>query len=121
MNFQCAQCHDHPLVDQYKQEHYYGLFAFLSRSFVFTDKAKKSSVFAEKAEGEVSYQSVFDPKLTKNTGPRLPGGPPLKEPKLAKGKEYRVPPSKGVAPVPTFSRRARLPELLTSADNAQFR
>jgi hypothetical protein len=121
MNFQCAQCHDHPIVHQYRQAHYYGVYAFLSRSFVVADKGKKGSVFAEKAEGEVSYQSVFDPKLTKSTGPRLPGGPLLKEPKFAKGKEYRVPPSKGVAPVPAFSRRAHLGELLTAADNAQFR
>jgi hypothetical protein len=121
MNLQCAQCHDHPIVHQYRQAHYYGVYAFLSRSFVAADKAKKGSVFAEKAEGEVSYQSVFDPKLTKSTGPRLPGGPLLKEPKFDKGKEYRVPPGKGVAPVPAFSRRGRLGELLTAADNAQFR
>src|SRR5207237_3420718 len=71
MNLQCAQCHDHPLVTHYLQSHYYGLYAFLSRSFVFNDKAKKVAVFAEKAEGEVTYQSVFDPtKLTKATGPR---------------------------------------------------
>src|SRR5262249_9965318 len=31
-NYQCAQCHDHPRIDAYKQEHYYGLFAFLSRT-----------------------------------------------------------------------------------------
>jgi hypothetical protein len=121
MNFQCAQCHDHPLVHQYRQAHYYGVFAFLSRSSIVADTKKKVTVFAEKAEGEVSYQSVFDPKLTKNTGPRLPDGSPLKEPKFDKAKAYRVPPAKGVAPVPAFSRRARLGELLTAADNAQFR
>jgi hypothetical protein len=123
-NLQCAQCHDHPLVKQYKQEHYYSLFAFLNRSFLFVPKGKKpggGAVFAEKAEGEVSYQSVFDPKLTRTTGPRLPGGPPLKEPTFPKGKEYVIAPAKGVAPVPAFSRRARLAELLTAPDNAQFR
>src|SRR5262249_50189400 len=56
-----------------------------------------------------------------STGPRLPGGPLLKEPKFAKGKEYVVAPAKGVAPVPAFSRRARLAELITAPDNAQFR
>src|SRR5262249_24382962 len=27
-DLRCAQCHDHPLVDDYKQEHFYGLLAF---------------------------------------------------------------------------------------------
>ena len=124
MNLQCAQCHDHPVVHQYRQAHYYGVFAFLNRSYVLAPRGKKGTmpaVFAEKAEGDVSYQSVFDTKLTKKTGPRLPGGSLLKEPTFAKGKEYRVPPSKGTAGVPAFSRRAHLPELLTAADNLQFR
>jgi hypothetical protein len=120
-NLQCAQCHDHPLVNQYKQDHYYGIYAFLNRSFLFTDKAKKVSVFAEKAEGEVSYQSVFDTKLTKNTGPRLPDGPLLKEPRFDKGMEYVVAPAKDVRPVPKFSRRAQLAGAIAAADNVQFR
>jgi hypothetical protein len=123
MNFQCNQCHDHPLVHQYRQDHYYGVYAFLNRSFVFVPKGKGAGtpVFAEKAEGEVSYQSVFDTKLTKQTGPRLPGGPLLTEPKFDKGKGYVATAAKGGPPVPAFSRRARLPELLTAADNVQFR
>ena len=28
VNWQCAQCHDHPRVEDYKQDMYYGLFAF---------------------------------------------------------------------------------------------
>src|ERR1051325_2330729 len=72
MNLQCAQCHDHPLVDAYKQDHYYGILAFLNRSYVFTDRAAKISFYAEKAEGDVTFQSVFVPKVTKNTPPRLP-------------------------------------------------
>src|SRR5262249_32750563 len=108
-NFQCCQCHDHPLVDHYKQDHYYGLFAFLNRSYLFTDKAKRLSVMAEKADGEVSFQSVFDPaKVTKTTGPRVPGGMLIKETTFEKGKEYQVAPSNTVAGVPKFSRRAQL-------------
>src|SRR5204863_2742597 len=100
---------------------YYGINAFLNRSFVFVDKAKKVSVFAEKAEGEVSYQSVFDTKLTKSTGPRLPDGRMVKEPKFDKGQEYVVAPAKDVRPVPKFSRRAQLAGAIASADNAQFK
>jgi hypothetical protein len=115
MNLQCAQCHDHPLVEAYKQDHYYGIYAFLSRSFVFADKAKKMSVLAEKADGDVSFQSVFVPKVTKKTGPRLPDGPVLTEPKMEKGKEYVIAPVKEVRPVPRYSRRARLANEITSS------
>lgn len=122
-NYHCAQCHDHPLVDDYKQEHYYGIYAFLSRSYLFTDKAKKQpAVLAEKADGDVTFQSVFDPaKTTKSTGPRLLDGKPVAEPKIEKGKEYQVAPAADVRPVPTFSRRALLAPTIASRDNAQFR
>lgn len=121
MNLHCAQCHDHPLVEDYKQDFYYGVFAFVSRSYLFTDKAKKMSVLAEKGEGEVTFQSVFKPKLTKTTGPRLPGLPPIKEPMIEKGKEYVVAPAKEVRPVPRFSRRGELAKAITSPDNVRFR
>jgi hypothetical protein len=121
MNLQCAQCHDHPLVDAYKQDHYYGLFAFFSRSYLFNDKAKKFTVYAEKADGKVSFASVFVPKVTKETAPRLPGLPPLTEPMIEKGKEYTVAPTKDQPGRPAFSRRTKLPELLASANNLQFK
>jgi uncharacterized protein DUF1549/uncharacterized protein DUF1553 len=122
INLQCAQCHDHPLVAHYKQEQYYGIFAFLSRSYLFTDKAKNLTVLAEKGEGEVTYQSVFDPKKeTKKSLPVVPGGTAIKEPALEKGKEYKVVPAKGVRPVPTFSRRAQLAGQIASAENGRFR
>lgn len=33
VNISCAQCHDHPLAKDWKQDHFYGLKSFLSRSF----------------------------------------------------------------------------------------
>ena len=120
MNLQCAQCHDHPLVDAYKQDHYYGVLAFLTRSYVFADKASKTSVFAEKADGDVTFQSVFVPKVTKNTLPRLPDGPEVKEPKFDKGQEYIATVAKGERGTPKFSRRAQLAEQITGKDNPRF-
>jgi hypothetical protein len=120
-DMQCAQCHDHPLIDGYKQDHYYGLFAFFSRSTVFTDAKAKLSMLAEKGEGDVSFKSVFDPKKeTKNTGPHLIDGPILDEPKLAKGQEYFIAPAKDVRPVPKFSRRALLASVATDGSSPDF-
>lgn len=121
-NLQCCQCHDHPRIDDYKQAHYYGIFAFLNRSSLVVDKKLNMAVLSEKADGEVTFQSVFDPaKVTKNTGPRLPEGPPLKEPAVEKGKEYVVAPAIGGRSVPRFSRRALLGPTLARADNEQFK
>ena len=120
MNLHCAQCHDHPLVDAYKQVHYYGVLAFLNRSYLYADKATKLSVFAEKADGDVTFQSVFVPKVTKNTGPRLPEGKEVKEPKFDKGQEYVKPAGKGERGIPKFSRRALLAEQIVGKDNPRF-
>jgi hypothetical protein len=120
MNLHCAQCHDHPLVDAYKQDHYYGVLAFLNRSYIFTDKTTKVSIYAEKAEGDVTFQSVFVAKVTKNTGPRIPDGKEMPEPKFDKGQEYVKPVGKGERGIPKFSRRALLAEQIVGKDNPRF-
>ncbi len=120
MNMQCAQCHDHPQVDDYKQAGYHGLYAFFNRTSVFTEK-NNLVVLAEKADGDVTFQSVFDrTKTIKHTGPCVPGCKPLAEPKLEKGKEYKVAPAKGVRPVPSYSRRAQLAGALATASDSAF-
>jgi hypothetical protein len=120
MNLHCCQCHDHPLVDAYKQDHYYGVQAFLNRGYLYADKAKKMSVYAEKADGDVTFQSVFVPKVTKNTGPRIPDGMEIKEPKFDKGQEYLKPVGKGERGIPKFSRRALLAEQIVGKENPRF-
>jgi len=121
-NLQCCQCHDHPRIDDYKQAHYYGLFAFLSRSSIVVDPKLKQAALSEKADGEVTFQSVFDPaKVTKNTGPRLPEAALLKEPAIEKGKAYLVAPAPGIRAVPRFGRRALLGPALARADNEAFK
>lgn len=121
----CAQCHDHPDVDEWKQDHYYGISAFLIRSFVFTDKKKKQTVFAEKAEGEVKFESVFEvrDKTSKGAETTLPvvfNGPKVSEPAFKKGEEYQVKPAKDVRPIPKYSRRAQLGVAITSPQNRRF-
>ncbi len=121
-NLQCAQCHDHPRVEEYRQEHYYGLFAFVSRAQLVRARGATTAFLAEKADGEVTFQSVFDPaKTTKTTGPRIPNGPALKEMPVEKGKEYLVAPAPGVRSVPRHSRLALLGPELTKPEHAAFK
>lgn len=118
MDLQCAQCHDHPLISSYYQSDYYGIYAFLNRGVLFTDKDKKV-FYAEKAEGDVTFTSVFTSETDK-TFPRLPTSFEIDEPFFPKGEEYDVAPADKVRPVPKFSRREKLAELATSGSNRQF-
>jgi hypothetical protein len=54
----CAQCHNHPTVDDFTQADYFGLFTFLQDSL---------------DQGKTEFESVFLPGK-QTTGPRLPGG-----------------------------------------------
>ena len=120
-NIQCAQCHDHPNVDDFKQEEFYSLQAFYNRAFLFPNADAPAAVIAEKAEGEVSFVSVFDPKkVAKTSPPKMLGRKPIVDPKLEKGKEYKVAPAKDVKPVPAYSRFAGLGAELACAENRAF-
>ena len=120
-DLQCAQCHDHPLIDDYKQAHYYGIFAFLNRTTLFEGGAN-GAVLAEKAEGDVTFTSVFKKKVTHKTGPRIIDGPAVDEPILPRGAEYLVAPDKDkkVRTIPRHSRRAVLPARLTAESVSDF-
>ena len=117
-DMQCAQCHNHPLVDTYYQADYYGLFAFLNRSQLFVNAAK-TNYFAEKSVGNVSFKSVFTEEAGE-TGPHLPGNKPVVEPYLKKLEEYQVNPNGDRVSVPTYSRRQQLAELATNGNNSAF-
>ncbi len=49
VDISCAKCHDHPLVADWTQNHYYGMVAFFNRTTGGNGKV------GEKAEGEVTF------------------------------------------------------------------
>lgn len=118
VDMQCAQCHDHPSIDDYLQADYYGLYAFLNRSYLYG--TEKEGVVAERAEGEASFVSVFEGGDPQEMLPHLPGEQILNEPKMAQDQRYHVKPAEGVRPIPKFSRRALLAEELTSGKYTAF-
>ncbi|RMG36257.1 MAG: DUF1553 domain-containing protein, partial [Planctomycetota bacterium] len=119
MDLQCCQCHDHPLVDAYRQADYYGIYAFVQRTFLFTD-AKKNVFLAERAEGDTGFTSAFTGEQNQ-TRPRLPGELALIEPVLLADEAYAVFADKNVRPVPRYSRRGKLAELVRQGTNPMFR
>lgn len=121
-DIQCAQCHDHPLIDDYLQSDYQGLLAFVSPGFAFVKKEgdKQITMHAERAGSELSFESVFLKGESHRTGPRLPDGITIDEPFFLPGEEYTVAQADNVKPVPKFSRRAKLAELATNGTNRAF-
>ena len=122
MDLSCAQCHDHPRVADYLQRDYHGLFAFFNRTYLFTRDSDKKAFLAEKAEGDVTFSSVFT-KESGATRPRLPGGPQLTEPAFPRFTEYAVAPDakdKNLRPVPKHSRRVELAKAATQSNNRAF-
>jgi hypothetical protein len=118
-DLQCAQCHDSPLVNDFTQPEYYGLQAFVVRTVMFNDAEAKKQFLGEKADGDVAFTSVF----TKETGfsaPRLPAGAFAEDPLLPIGEEYNVKPTDKTRPVPKYSRRLKLAEIITTTNNPQF-
>jgi hypothetical protein len=113
-DMQCAQCHDHPLMGDYKQAHYYGIFAFYSRTTLV------GNALGESAEGDVSFASVFKKGVTHQTGPRVLDGPEASEPAYPKGQEYWAFPSDGARAIPKHSRRALLAERLANPEVPEF-
>ncbi len=53
VNVACAKCHDHPLVDQWQQDHFYGMQAFFSRTFM-----TRRNVITERPFGEVKFKTT---------------------------------------------------------------
>ncbi|MEO2016989.1 MAG: DUF1553 domain-containing protein, partial [Fuerstiella sp.] len=118
-DLQCAQCHDHPNIEDYLQRHYHGLAAFLNRTYLFTDPKSKQTSIGEKAEGAVKFTSVFTSE-SDQTPPRLLDLPPIEDPP-AVDEPYTVKPDKKVRSVPVYSRRLQLAVAMTDPANVAFR
>jgi len=120
-DMQCAQCHDHPLVNNYLQSDYHGLLAFVSPTYPLVHKEgdKQTTMQAERAGSDLAFESVFV-KVPRRTGPRMPDDVAIEEPFFLPGEEYQVAPADNVKSVPKFSRRAKLAELATNGSNDAF-
>jgi len=120
VDLQCAQCHDHLFIDDYKQVDFQGLHTFLSHTTIRTDL--KFPAIAEKlVDKKTEFMSVFV-KEARATGPRLPFGVEVEVPAFTKGEEFAVAPDRktNFPGKPKFSPLAILSEQLPTANNPQF-
>ena len=113
-DLQCAECHDHLFISDYKQVDFQGLFTVYKNTFVRRDV--KFPAIGEKAMTEpLEFVSVFDPTKQK-TGPRVPLGRDFKIPE-------GITPSKNpkdALPRPEFSAVSLIARELTQTGNRQF-
>lgn len=121
-DLQCAQCHDHPLIDDYHQLDYQSLLACLNPGVLVTIKEGDKSVayYGEQAGQEFQYESVFIKGTKHLARPRLVLGPAIADPVFPVGEEYTVRPADNVRPVPKFSLRQQLANLATDGTYRPF-
>jgi hypothetical protein len=63
VNVSCARCHDHPLVSDWKQDHYYGMASFFNRTAGKGGKKGQGSI-TESAAGEVMFVTTAGQRRT---------------------------------------------------------
>jgi hypothetical protein len=123
VNISCAKCHDHPLVSDWKQDHFYGMRSFFSRTF------ENGGFVAERDYGVDQFRTTSGEEKTARlmflTGAVI-DEPQSQEPSDAEKKEEKkrleeLKKQKQPPPAPKFSRRAQLVEVaLKSGENDYF-
>ncbi len=119
----CAQCHDHPLVSDWKQEHYFGFKSFFDRTYQTASKN-----LAEKLSGEVKFKTTDGTE--KNASFMFLTGAKVEEPQREVSKEQRKKEEEQIKkaikdkdaepPLPEFSPRAELVKLALDEKNSRF-
>jgi len=92
MDLQCAQCHNHLFIDNYKQQDFQGLFIVYQNTAIRGD-VKFPAISEKPLTKKIEFVSVFD-KIPLSTGPKVPGMAEMKLPEFKPGDEYAVPPNK---------------------------
>lgn len=120
IDVQCAECHDHLFIDDYKQADFHGLLAFVGQTYRRTD-VQFPAIAERLLTGKLDFMSVFE-KVPMQTAPRLPGGPEFEIVTFPKGEEFVLGPDGKPTkpPVPKFRPLSLLAENLPRAENRLF-
>ncbi len=122
VNVSCAQCHDHPHVNDWKQDHFYGMKTFFSRTF------DNGGFVAEREFGTLKFKPNKGPE--KQAKPIFLSGkeidlPNFREPngdeqKKEKERLDKAKTAKTPAAPPAVSARARLVEIALQQGDSDF-
>lgn len=124
VNVACAKCHDHPLVDDWKQAHYYGLASFFKRTF-----RTKKGFLGERFDGNLKYETTEGEEFEADF--MFLTGKSIDEPKLDRDDEELKQLRESIKqaernddaeapPRPEFRPRAKLVELALSDNEQRF-
>jgi hypothetical protein len=122
VNISCAQCHDHLLVPDWTQDHFYGMKSFFSRTF------ENGGFVAEREYGRVGFETTDGEKrqaeLMFLTGERL-DEPEYREPSDEEKNEEKarleqLRNDKQPPPPAEYSRRARIVEAGLGEEGREF-
>ncbi|MGY8639775.1 MAG: DUF1549 domain-containing protein [Verrucomicrobiales bacterium] len=102
MDLQCAECHNHRLIDDYNQVDFQGLFAAFSNLTLLREEYP--AVEEKLMNTKLEYSSVFTGK-SREVAPKLPGLNEIEVAVFEKGEEYnQAPDRKTKTPgIPKFS------------------
>ncbi len=122
VNMSCARCHDHPLVNDWKQDHFFGMKSFLSRTY------ESGGHLAEREFGIVKFKTtkgverqarmmfLTGKAIETDTLKEPPGGEPKPKKKRKNSADANTPPP----PPPKFSARAQLVRLSLEPGQRDF-
>ncbi|MCE9533298.1 MAG: DUF1549 and DUF1553 domain-containing protein [Planctomycetes bacterium] len=122
VNVSCAQCHDHPLVNDWKQDHFFGMKTFFSRTF------DNGGFLAEREFGTIKFkpnkgaEKLAKPMFLSGASIEMPNfrEPNAAEQKMEKEKFDKAKTSKVAPAPPTLSARAKLVETALKGDKNEF-
>lgn len=122
VNVSCAQCHDHPNVQDWKQDHFYGMKSFLARTY------DAGGQIAERPAGVVKFKPTKGPERTAKlmflTGATIDTDTARDltkdEQKAQKELEEKAKKEKKAPPAPAFSAREELVKLALQPKESEF-
>lgn len=123
VSINCAKCHDHPLVADWRQDHYYGMASFFNRTYL-----TKKRFLAEREDGDLKFRTtageekqarlifltsgeIVEPTLASKSDDERKAA----EEKQKADNDRETPPEP-----PSYSRRAQLVEIALRPDAASF-